>query len=74
MYAHQNAFRIKTFGSFSSTWKKTNQKKTPVSRLILRVGDPDGARRNSPAYGGLKQADALFPSASPMLGVGQREF
>jgi len=26
--------------SFSSTWKKTKQKKTPVSRLILRVVQP----------------------------------
>ena len=26
--------------SFSSAWKKTNQKKTPVSRLFLRVAKP----------------------------------
>jgi hypothetical protein len=44
-----------------------------VSRFLLRVADPDGARRNSPACGGFKQADALFPSASTMLGAGQRE-
>jgi hypothetical protein len=52
--------------------KKTNQKKPPVSRSTLRVDDTAGARRNSPACGGLKQADALFPSASTMLGAGQR--
>jgi hypothetical protein len=34
--------------SFSSTRKKTNQKKAPVSRFILRVADMAGARGNSP--------------------------
>ncbi|MGD9098099.1 MAG: hypothetical protein PVF97_08430 [Desulfobacterales bacterium] len=41
-----------------------------MPRLILRVVDTEGTRRNSLA---LKQADALFPSASPMLGAGQRD-
>jgi hypothetical protein len=57
-----------SFVTFLSCEKKSTQKKTPVSRLTLRVGDADSARRNSLA---LKQADALFPSAPPMLGAGQ---
>mgnify|MGYP007097270521 CR=1 FL=1 len=45
--------------SFSSTWKKTNQKKTPVSRFILRVGDAAGARGNSSRF----QRDSDSPRA-----------
>jgi hypothetical protein len=41
--------RIKelTTGSFSSAWKKTNQKKTPVSSFLLRVVASDGTHGNS---------------------------
>ncbi|MDJ0810239.1 MAG: hypothetical protein QNJ01_09065, partial [Desulfobacterales bacterium] len=39
--------------------------------MTLRVDDADGARRNSLA---LRQADALIPSTSSMLGAGQRGF
>jgi len=35
---------------FLSRERKRNQKKTPVSRLILRVVDGGGACRNSPAF------------------------
>jgi len=38
--------------SFSSAWKKTNQKKTPMSRMTLRVAASAGARGNSPALQG----------------------
>ena len=52
------------FCSFSSTWKKANQKETPVSRgpygAVLRVLVEAGARGNSPACGGLKQVRAFF--------------
>jgi hypothetical protein len=34
------------YGSFSST-RKTNQKKTPAPRLILRLVDAAGARGNA---------------------------
>jgi hypothetical protein len=34
---------------FLSRERKLNQKKTPVSRLTLRVDDATGARGNSPA-------------------------
>jgi hypothetical protein len=44
-----------------------------VSRFALRVANAAGAHRNSPACGGLKQADALLPSASTMLGAEQRD-
>jgi hypothetical protein len=66
--------------SFSSTWKKTNQKKTPVSRgpygAALRVAAATGARGNSPAFA-KASADSdrsarLNPVASSMLGAGQR--
>jgi hypothetical protein len=61
--------------SFSSTWKKTNQKKTPVSRLILRVADTAGARGDSPRFQRDSDKSArLIPAASPMLGAGQRDF
>jgi succinyl-CoA synthetase beta subunit len=59
--------------SFSVTLQKTKQKKTPVSRLTLRVAVAVGARGNSPAVGALKQSARLFPSATAMLGAGQRE-
>jgi hypothetical protein len=63
--------------SFSSPWKKTKQKKTPVSRLILRVAAADGARGNSPACGkpsaGSDKSARFFPSAPSMLGAGQRD-
>jgi hypothetical protein len=63
--------------SFSSAWKKTNQKKTPVSRFFLRFVDTAGARGNSPAYGkpsaGSDKSARFDPAASPMLGAGQRE-
>ena len=55
---------------FLSRERKRNQKKPPVPRSLLRVGTADGARRNSLA---LRQADALIPSAPPMLGAAQRE-
>jgi hypothetical protein len=42
--------------------------------LTLRVAVAAGARGNSPAVGGLRQSARLFPSASSMLGAGQREF
>jgi len=59
---------------FSSAWQKSNQKKTPVTRFILRVVDPDGARGNSPRWlAGLRQSARFFPSDPPMLGAGQRE-
>jgi hypothetical protein len=44
----------------------------PVPR-ILRVVAAVGASGNSPAVGGLRQSARLFPSASSMLGAGQRE-
>jgi len=59
--------------SFSSTWKKTKQKKTPVSRLTLRVATAAGARGNSPACGGVRQSARFNPSVAPMLGAEQRE-
>jgi hypothetical protein len=37
------------FVHFLSRERKPNQKKTPVSRLTLRVDDATGARGNSPA-------------------------
>jgi hypothetical protein len=67
--------------SFSSTWKKTNQKKTPVSRSLyeaaLRVVAEAGARGNSPACG-KPSADSnksarFYPAPSSMLGAGQWE-
>ena len=103
--------------TFLSREKKSNQKKTPVSRLTLRVAKPandaapHAAMRRCPTRSGahnlaiaarlaslgrlawqhdacfidwffmwsaselasLKQADALFPSTTPMLGAGQRD-
>ena len=60
--------------SFSSPWKKTNQKKTPVSRFILRVVATAGARGNSPRFQlGSDRSARFYPAASPMLGAGQRE-
>ena len=47
--------------SFSSPWKKTNQKKTPVPRFILRVAVAAGARGNSPACWRAQTVRALFP-------------
>jgi hypothetical protein len=47
--------------SFSSTWKKTNQKKTPVPRFLLRVAAAVGARGNSPAFRRAQTVRALFP-------------
>ncbi len=55
--------------SFSSTWKKTKQKKTPVSRgpfgASLRVVAAVGSRGNSPRlryrYGGTQTVRAIFP-------------
>jgi hypothetical protein len=58
------------FVHFLSRERKRNQKKTPVRRLTLRVGDRFGACRNSLA---LKQADTLSPPLPPMLGAAQRE-
>jgi hypothetical protein len=58
--------------TFLSREKKRNQKKTPMSRYILRVAIVVGARGNSPAVGALKQSVRLFPSATSMLGAGQR--
>ena len=51
-------------------WRKANQKKTPVSRLTLRVGDTLGAHQNSLRS---NRPVRFFPSAPPMLGAGQRE-
>jgi hypothetical protein len=47
--------------SFSSTWQKTNQKKTPVSSLTLRVVGMAGARGNSPAFRQAQTVRALIP-------------
>jgi hypothetical protein len=59
--------------SFSSTRKKTNQKKAPVSRFILRVVDAAGARGNSPRLQRDSNRSARFyPATSTMLGAGQR--
>jgi hypothetical protein len=60
------------FVHFLSREKKTNQKKPPVSRFILRVAEAAGARGNSPVYQRTQTVRALFPSASAMLGAGQR--
>jgi hypothetical protein len=49
--------------------KKSNPKKPHVSRFVLRVAVPAGARGNSLA---LKQVRALYPSAPSMLGAGQK--
>jgi hypothetical protein len=46
--------------------QENEPKEGAVSRFSLRVGTP-------PAFAGVRQADALFPSAPPMLGAGQRE-
>jgi hypothetical protein len=59
--------------TFLSREEKSNQKKTPVSRLTLRVAAAAGARGNSPAVGGLRQSACFNPSATSMLGAGQRE-
>ena len=58
--------------TFLSREKKSNQKKTPVSRFTLRVVVAAGARGNSPACGRLKQSACFIPAAPPMLGAGQR--
>jgi len=44
-----------------------------LSRFTLRVVAADGARGNSPACGGVRQSARFNPSATPMLGAGQRE-
>ncbi|MBC2733774.1 MAG: hypothetical protein HF981_05400 [Desulfobacteraceae bacterium] len=58
--------------TFYGSIKKTNQKKTPVPRLLLRVAAAVGSRGNSPPFGGVKQSAHFFPSAPSMLGAGQR--
>jgi hypothetical protein len=51
--------------------RKRNQKKTPVSRLTLRVVAATGARGNSLS---LRQSAHFFPFAAPMLGAGQWDY
>jgi hypothetical protein len=55
--------------TFLSREKKSNQKKPPVSRSILRVVEPAGARGDSPACSGLKQSARFYPSTLSMLGA-----
>jgi hypothetical protein len=61
------------FRTFYDSIRKSNQNKTPVFRLILRVADAPGAHGNSPACGGLRQSARFFPAVSAMLGAEQRE-
>jgi len=62
---------------FLSRERKRNQKKTPVSRWILRVPSAVGRAETPPAFAktaaGLKQVAASFSSADGMLGAGQRD-
>jgi hypothetical protein len=46
---------------FLSRERKLNQKKTPVSRLTLRVDDAAGARGNSPAMRRVQTVRTLIP-------------
>jgi hypothetical protein len=61
--------------SFSSTWKKTNQKKTPLSRPTLRVakpGDdavPRAAMQRCPALREFSSAFACFGESQACPGA-----
>jgi len=53
--------------------EENEPKEDAVSRLALRVVDTAGARGNSPRFQrGSNRSARFFPSASPMLGAGQR--
>jgi hypothetical protein len=49
------------FVHFLARAKKTNQKKAPVSRFILRVVETAGARGNSPVFRRGQTVRRLFP-------------